>query len=356
MDYPSYRQRARAFSPGILPGFAPMKHGVWDFSWDLFQPNDRVLVAVSGGPDSLSLLHALHAGREAHGLGEVWAAHLDHSLRGAESAAEAAWVREWCTRRNIPCFAGRADVAALADAEKISRQQAARQARYAFLEDCAAQAQAVKIATGHTRDDHVETVLLNILRGTGLAGLGGIPRVRGRYVRPLRGVSRAETEAYCAAHGLHPRQDPSNFSATSYSRNRIRLDLLPRLRQDYNAGVDNALLRLSQAATLDADYLRGQAEHCLAEVTRAGDPNRLRLDRAALLDLHPALRRHVLRAALQQMRGTGEGVTFTHLEQLCAALETPGASPFGLTLPDPSCSVRVTANALTISQARAISE
>lgn len=309
--------------------------------WSLFTPHDRVLVALSGGPDSLSLLHVLWAEREARGLASVEAAHLDHGLRGDESAAEAAWVAAWCQERGIPCHVGRADVVSLARERKRSKQEAARAARLAFLEETAARTGAHKIATGHTRDDQIETVLMNVLRGTGLDGLRGIPARRGLFVRPLLDVSRAEIEDYCAAQGLEPRRDPSNLSPDTYTRNRVRLELLPLLVRDYNPAVAEALVHLSEIAERDLDYLQTQADAALAELTRERDVFRLVLDRPALARLHPALLRHLLRRAIASLRGTGEGITYDHIEAICQAVTNPRAQPFGLTLPAPVCAVEV---------------
>lgn len=322
-----------------------------NFRWSLFAPGDRALVAVSGGPDSLSLLHVLWTEREARGLCGVEAAHLDHGLRGDESAGEAAWVAAWCAERGIPCHAGLADVAGLARAGKVSKQQAARTARYAFLEEVAARIGAAKIATGHTRDDQVETVLMNVLRGTGLDGLRGIPARRGLFVRPLLDVSRAEIEDYCAANGLEPRRDPSNLSPDAYTRNRLRLELLPLLAHEYNPAVAEALGRLSEIAARDADYLQTQAEAALADVTWERDIFRLVLDRPALARLHPALLRHVFRKAIVGLRGTGEGITFEHVEQACQAVAAPAPRAFLLNLPSPPCTVRVTDETLTLTLA-----
>jgi len=318
--------------------------------WSLFAPGERVLIAVSGGPDSLSLLHVLWSERQARGL-RVEAAHLDHGLRGEESAAEATWVADWCAARGIPCHAGRADVARLAKARKRSKQEAARTARYAFLEETAAAIGATKIATGHTQDDQVETILMNVLRGTGLDGLRGIPARRGLYVRPLLGVSRAEVEDYCAAQGLEPRRDPSNLSPDAYTRNRIRLELLPQLERRYNPGVRQALLRLSEIAGQEADFLGEQAKAALGETIQEQDAVRFVLDRPALAALHPALLRRVLRAALLRLRGTTEGVSYEHLEQTCLAIIDPDGAVFGLTLPAPLCRVRVTDRAVTLALA-----
>ena len=321
--------------------------------WPLLTPGDRVLVAVSGGPDSLSLLHALWSEREARGLATVEAAHLDHGLRGAESAAEAAWVAAWCAERGIPCHVGLADVARLARDSKSSKQEAARTARYAFLEETAAQIGATKIATGHTRDDQVETVLMNVLRGTGLDGLRGIPARRGQFVRPLLDVSRAEIEDYCAANGLEPRRDPSNLSPDAYTRNRIRLELLPQLAREYNPAVAEALLRLSEIAGRDLEYLQTQADTALVAATVVRRTDKLVLDGARLLGMHPALLRRVLRAAVTQVRGSAEGIAQHHIERVCQILLRPrnsgGVSIKGL-FPAPFCDIAFVFDTMTLTQ------
>ena len=321
------------------------------FRWALLSPGDTVLVAVSGGPDSLSLLHRLWTEREGRQI-SVEAAHLDHGLRGAESAAEAEWVLNWCAERGIVCHSGREDVAAFASAHKRGKQEAARMVRYAFLERTAVTVGADKIATGHTQDDQAETVLGNILRGTGTDGLCGIPERRGLIIRPFLGVSRTEIDAYCAAHGLSPRQDASNFSPDHYTRNRLRLELLPQLRREYNPRVEDALLRLSEIAARDSDYLAGQAQAALAGVTRESDVFRVQLDRAALAALHPALLRSALRLAISNLRGTGKGISFEHLEKVCSAVLSGAVTAFALVLPSPLCTVRVTDQVLTLTLAK----
>ena len=193
------------------------------------------------------------------------------------------------------------------------------------------------MATGHTQDDQAETILLNVLRGTGLDGLRGIPLRRGVYVRPLLQTSRAAVEAYCAEHGLSPRRDPSNADPSHYTRNRLRLDLLPALERDFNPAVRGALLRLAETAARDADFLRVQAEEALEALTLERAAGTLTLDARRLRLLHPALWRHILRAAFARVRGTALGLTHAHLEPLCDALAGRRHLPFGLTTPPPHC-------------------
>ena len=322
------------------------------FCWELISAEDTVLVAVSGGPDSLCLLHLLWTAREACQI-RVEAAHLDHGLRGDESAAEAVWVARWCLEHGIACHVSHEDVAAFAASHKLGRQEAARTVRYAFLERTAAAIGADKIATGHTQNDQVETVLANILRGTGTDGLRGIRDRRGLIVRPLLGVTRAEIEAYCQANALSPRQDLSNASPDHYTRNRIRLALLPQLRREYNPRVEDAVLRLSEIAARNSDYLEIQAKAALAEALLTRDSLRLTLDRAALAALHPALLRYVVRQAVKETRGTLGGVSYEHLEQVCGAVLFGSPAVFTLTLPSPLCILRLTRLTLTLALANA---
>jgi len=318
----------------------------------LLEAGDHALVAVSGGPDSLALLHALHGLRTDLGLRGLSAAHFNHGLRGREADSDAAFVARFCVARSIPCFVEKAGIAAEAARAHVSVQQAARTARYAFLARAAHQCGADKVATGHTQDDQVETVLLHLLRGTGLDGLRGIPLRRGIYVRPLLSVSRAQVEAYCAAHALHPRQDSSNQDTSHYTRNRIRHELLPLLEQGYYPGTRTSLLRLSQIAGADADFLQAHARMVLGQVTLSehGSPTSLTLSRMGLRALHPALLRHVLRAAMGRARGTTEGITHQHWARICAAVLSPDETRWELTTPTPHCRIAVQAGALTITR------
>ena len=216
-------------------------------------PGSSFVVAVSGGPDSLCLLHAIYNIREELDL-SLYGAHLDHGLRGEASAKDAEFVAETFARLDIPLSLETADVPAFRTEHRLSVEEAARKVRYEFLARVATERQADAIALGHTADDQAETVLMHVIRGSGLSGLRGMEGVSRSHsntgnpvlVRPLLGVTREETVDYCRELKLEPRHDESNLS-TELKRNRVRLELLPML-ESYNPRIRDALVRLSQSS------------------------------------------------------------------------------------------------------------
>ena len=194
----------------------------------LLPPGGGVLCAVSGGADSVYLLCRLCELRESLGL-RVWAAHYNHCLRGAESDRDEAFVRALCAGLGVEAYSGRGDVAAFARENGLGTEDAARRLRYGFLEQTADALGADAIATAHTADDNAETMLLNLARGAGLRGLCGIPPRRGRVIRPILGVTRAEIDAYLELKGVGHVEDSTN-AGDDYARNRIRHHAVPALR------------------------------------------------------------------------------------------------------------------------------
>ncbi|MCI0438596.1 MAG: tRNA lysidine(34) synthetase TilS, partial [Chloroflexi bacterium] len=299
-----------------------------------------LVVAVSGGPDSLALLHSLHNLRDELGL-RLHGAHLDHGLRGEASKADACFVAEVFGSLGIPYTIGRADVYALQKRRRLTLEEAAREARYAFLARVAAEQNADAAATGHTSDDQAETVLLNILRGAGLTGLRGMEAVARRVfdgreitlARPLLNVSRKETEAYCRALGLSPRLDESNLSP-EMKRNRVRLELLPVLEQ-YNLSIRDALLRLSRSAAQDILYIEAEVDRVWASVTREGRGS-VSLNRNSFKKLPPAIQSHLLRRAVSEVKGSLQDIEQSHIDDMARliaaragkSLDLPGGARF----------------------------
>ena len=244
----------------------------------LIPPGSRVLLGYSGGADSTCLLHLLH------GLGiDLVAAHLHHGQR-AEADREQRLCEAFAESLGVPFATGRADVPRLARDRKIGMEEAGREARYGFFRQAAARLECGLISTAHTRDDHVETVLFRLARGTGLAGLAGIPASREGIVRPLLPFSRAETRAYCETQGLWFHDDPANGDRAN-ARVRVRLDVLPALRE-INPSADAAIARLAAMADEEDRFLDGAAAAALerAETRLNGELSFLTQDVEAAFD------------------------------------------------------------------------
>ena len=294
-----------------------------------------LLVAVSGGGDSLALLYALHQAQSEFDL-RLCGAHLNHTLRGAESDADAAFVAAAFRRLEMPYTLQRADVAAYRSAHRLSLEDAARRMRYAFLADAAAHHAAHAVAVAHTADDQAETLLMNIIRGSGLDGLRGMQTLDRLAIdtatltlfRPLLGVSRAQTYTYCAALDLQPRQDASNLSL-EHTRNRIRLELMPLLER-FNPAARDALLRLARNAAEDADYIRAQTNAVWQNAAQQSDADKgvIALNIRAIARQHPAVQSRILRRAVHAVKGSADGVTRRHILDIRRLI----AGPAGRTL------------------------
>ena len=247
----------------------------------------RVLCAVSGGADSMCLLALLLQ----TGAYELAAAHFEHGIRGEESLRDCAFVESYCRDRGVPCFVGRADVPALAAKSGLGLEEAARKLRYAFLERTAEEEGYDFIATAHSADDNAETVLFHLARGTGPAGLCGIPARRGKIIRPLLALTRAEIEEALAASGT-PHVEDSTNQDESYSRNRIRRAVMPVLKE-LNPAFPEAVARMSRLLRRDEECLDALAEDFIA-----GRFDGESLPAAELLGLHEAVSSRVVRKLL----------------------------------------------------------
>lgn len=271
----------------------------------------HVLAAVSGGADSVSLLHLLRSLQTEFGF-SLEAAHVNHGLRGEESDRDEAFVRELCERWNVPLHVLHADVAAEAEKTGESLEACGRRVRYAYFASLAAG----EIATAHTLDDNAETVLLHLTRGSGLRGLCGIQPVRGSVIRPLLECSRADVEAYCAEHGLSYVTDSSN-TGDEYARNRVRHAALPALRT-VNPAVSDAIARCAATLTRDADCLDAQAD-----ALRQTAKRRFGYDVPTLREAHLALcSRAVASVLASSMHAVPQA---HHIEQCMRLLKTGGA-------------------------------
>jgi len=276
----------------------------------LWEPEDSVLLAVSGGPDSMALLDVLSLLRSEWNL-RLAVGHVHHGLR-AEAGADAAFVEQASNRYDLPYFIRHVDVRARVAETGESVEEAARILRYAALAEMADDVGAQRIATGHTADDQAETVLMRILRGAGVAGLAGILPVRGPVIRPLLTAWRQEIIAYLRARGIGYRADLTNESL-DMTRNRIRLELLPLLERDYAPRLRDHLRSLAEIARQDDLLLESLAR---AEFARLRQPLPDGLALISAPELPSALRRRVWRLALAEVRGGLEDIGFEHLRDI----------------------------------------
>jgi tRNA(Ile)-lysidine synthase len=295
----------------------------------LIAPHDRVLVAVSGGADSVALLHLLLAIRERSG-GELTlhVGHLDHALREG-SRDDAAFVRELAQRWQLPATIERQDVGTICRREKISVEDGARRIRYDFFQRLTRREGLTRVAVAHTADDQAETVLLRIMRGSGLAGLGAIPvqrpltetgderretRNEGEgvtLIRPLLEVWRAEVAAYLQEEGVSHREDPTNANCR-VTRNRVRHQLLPLLERDYNPNIKQALTQLAQQSGVDYAYLQQAAMRQWGRTIKVAAPERLAIRVQAFLRQPKAIQRQLARRAVTRVKAEDGELEFRH--------------------------------------------
>jgi tRNA(Ile)-lysidine synthase len=279
----------------------------------LLQKGDKVLAACSGGPDSLALVSILHHLKDEYEL-TLAVAHVDHMFRGAESAADAAFVAEMCKKLSIPCFQTAIDVPRYIAETGKSPQDAARILRYQYLRQVAHTMGNGKIATGHHRDDQAETVLIHLLRGAGGSGIGGMKACDAGIIRPLLDVSRSQIEQYCRDNDLSPRLDSTNLQ-TKYRRNKIRIELIPLLEREYNVNISDAICRTAILIGDEHNYVAEAANNTWPSIGQ--EENKLvTLNCERLNCLHIALKREIIRRAVEKIRGDLKGITFYHVEKL----------------------------------------
>jgi tRNA(Ile)-lysidine synthase len=288
--------------------------------------SSRIIGGVSGGPDSLSMLHVLHRVLDP---GCLTAAHLNHSLR-PQADEEAQFVMRTAVSWDIPCRQKKVDINRLAHDQGWSIEEAGRNARYRFFASLAGELQAEAVLVAHNADDQAETLLLHLLRGSGLTGLRGMRQVSPlpgapqiKLVRPLLSTSRESIEAYCQAHDLDPMIDNTNLDP-SYLRNRLRHELRPHLAR-FNPQIKQHLQQLAEVVAADEALLENQNELAWRSILREQEPDWLRLDLQLWRNLPLSLRRRILRKAVKELRPSLTDISFRTIElaqKMCLSGET----------------------------------
>lgn len=286
-------------------------------------PDSKVLVALSGGGDSIALLHVMKKiGCEKGFL--IEAAHVNHSLRGSESDGDEDLCVRTCKELKIPLRIERLRQGELYEASS-SVETSARERRISFLEISAGKINADKIATGHNIDDQAETVLQRIIRGTGPSGISGILPIRsGLWIRPLLQAGREEIREYLRSGNIPFRDDSSN-KETVYTRNKIRHTLIPLIAESFNPNIGNVLARLAELSRIQEDYLEEKTGEALCECLIHGDNYKILLDKKVFSGYHAFLKQNVIRLCLKRLEGEGRNTDFVEISGIMKLIENKRA-------------------------------
>lgn len=231
--------------------------------YNLINRGETVVVAVSGGPDSICLLHILHKISQNLDI-KLYVAHLNHQIRGLDAYLDSLYVMKFCEKLGVTCFIRSIDVPAFCEENKLGIEEGARKLRYEMFDEIKNKVGADKVAIGHNKSDQAETIIMRIMRGTGLQGLRGIEYKReDGVIRPILDLSREEIEKYCEEHNLSPRIDKTNLDDI-YSRNKIRLKMIPYMKKEFNDNVVDNIVRMSSNLKVDSDYINEQVENAFS--------------------------------------------------------------------------------------------
>lgn len=285
----------------------------------LIPAGERVLVGVSGGADSVALLLVLSDLRETLGF-ELCAAHLNHGIRGAEADEDQAYVRELCRSMALPLYEERLDIPSIARAQGKTLEQAAREQRYAFFDRAMAELGAGRIAVAHHMEDQAESIMLHLIRGSGLKGLTGMKYQRDSIIRPLLDTHRSQVEGYLGERGIAYRTDSTNLDRDA-SRNRLRLDVLPYIAEHINPAITDSLCSMAGLLDEDEAYLAREAARALDAAATPGG-----YDRAALMELPRPIQSRAVRMAIERA-GVHSDIDRVHVEKVMELLKArTGAS------------------------------
>lgn len=282
--------------------------------YKMIENGDSVIVAVSGGPDSISLLYTLIRLREKLNI-KLTVAHVNHMLRDVADS-ETRYVEHFCECNYVDCFVKRVDVRKLAEEQKIGTEEAGRNVRYDFFEEVFEKIHANKIAIAHNKNDNAETVLMNIMRGTGLSGIKGIEPVRNnKIIRPLIEMDRDSIDKYCSDKSLFPKFDETNLD-NSYTRNKVRNLLIPYIKNEFNTNFIDGINRLAELATQEDSYIESVVEKEFNDILISENSQELNLDLQKFNELHDFIKSKVIFKCINELFGTTKGIEKVHIEDI----------------------------------------
>ena len=282
-------------------------------TYNVINKGDKVVVGVSGGPDSICLLHVLYTLKQELGI-EIFVAHINHMIREAADS-ETQYVQNFCKKLDIKCFVKKENVTYLAKQQKKGTEEIGRQIRYEFFNEILTETDSNKIATAHNSNDRAETVILNILRGSGISGLKGIEVMREqKYIRPLIDINRTDIEKYCKENGLNPRYDESN-DENIYSRNKVRNIIIPYIKKEFNPNIIKTINRLSAVATEENEYIQKIVKKEYCQMATKENENII-LDLKKFNDLELVIKRRIILYTINEVVHTTSGIEKVNIDDI----------------------------------------
>ncbi|AUG56238.1 tRNA lysidine(34) synthetase TilS [Acetivibrio saccincola] len=279
---------------------------------NLIERGDTVVVGLSGGPDSVCLLHVLKSIEKIMNI-KIKAVHVNHMLRGQDSFDDEEYVKILCKKLNVDLRTEQINLADIAKKKKLSIEEAGREERYRIFEKAAKEFNGDKIAVAHNKNDQAETVLMNIIRGTGLSGLRGMDFKRGKIIRPLLGIDRLEIEGYCNKYKLKPRIDRTNLESI-YTRNKIRLDLIPYINESFSTDIVSKLVKMSEIIKNENDFIEYYTDKLYNKALVKRSEGEVELNTEIFNNYHKGVKGRILRKAIKEVTGFIRGIESIHID------------------------------------------
>ena len=281
--------------------------------YGLIQAKDKIVLGVSGGPDSITMLDILRQIQEEFDF-EIVVAHINHMIR-KEAIQDEEYVKKYCEKNNIKCFVKRIDVIDIANNKKIGTEEAGRLVRYDFFDEVLKQTGSNKIAIAHNKNDKIETIIMHLLRGSGLSGLKGIEPIRENVIRPLIECERKEIEKYCDENRLEPRIDKTNFE-NDYTRNKIRNIVIPYIEKELNPNIIETIDRLSEVVKKEDRYLEKVALVVYDKILIKQEPGQIMLELKGFNEQDEVIKSRIILYTVKKLFGSSQGIEKIHINDI----------------------------------------
>ncbi len=283
--------------------------------YNLIEKGDKIVLAVSGGPDSISMLNILNEIKEEKIIDfNICVAHVNHMIR-KEAKEDEEYVKKYCKQKEIDFYSKSIDVQKIANNNKVGTEEAGRYARYKFFDEILEKTASNKIAIAHNKNDKAETIIMNLIRGTGITGLKGIEAKRGKYIRPLIECKRDEIEEYCKKENLNPRIDKTNFQ-NIYTRNKIRNIVIPYIEKEFNPNIIETINRLSELVEEEENYMEKQVEKIYKHILLEENEKEIIIDLKSFNNQERVIKSKVIIYTITRLFGTSKEISKIHIDDL----------------------------------------